>query len=70
MTMTRIKLSDGSMYVLEKPAQEILEGMKHSPWIFFEDNGRDIAVRTDHIIALEEDNSAIIEAYKAMEENE
>ena len=66
--MIRILLSSGAMYAIDKSAQDILEGMKHSPWIFFEDNGRDIAVRTDHIIALEEDNNPIVETLKALEE--
>ena len=65
---TRIILSTGDKYVITRPSQEIMEAIKHSPWIFVEDDGRDIAIRTDHIIALEEDRNPIVTALKAQEE--
>ena len=64
--MTRITLSTGDKYTIEAPAAEIIKAMNRDRWISLEDDGRDIRVRSSHIVAIEEDTAALIkEADKA-----
>lgn len=66
--MTRITLSTGDKYTIEAPAAEIIKAMNRDRWISLEDDGRDIRVRSSHIVAIEEDTAAIIkEAEKETE---
>ena len=58
--MTKITLSTGDKYTIEAPAAEIMQAMNRDRWISLEDNGRDIRVRSSHIVAIEEDTAAII----------
>lgn len=58
--MTRITLSTGDKYTIEAPAAEIIKAMNRDRWISLEDDGRDIRVRSSHIVAIEEDTAAII----------
>lgn len=64
--MTKITLSTGTTYTVEVAADEIKRAIDHNRWIMIEDDSRDIAIRSSHIIAIEEDTAAIIkEAEKA-----
>lgn len=66
--MTKITLSTGDSYYVNKPSSDIMPTIAQHSWVFIEDDGRDIAIRTDHIVAIEDDHSSIIaEAYKHME---
>lgn len=68
--MTRITLSTGDKYTLNANASDIMKEIERGGWLMIEDDGRDIAVRTNHIIAVEEDSNAIIkEAVQAAEQN-
>lgn len=58
--MTKITLSTGDKYTIETPSSKIMEAVNKEIWLMIEDNGRDIAIRCDHIIAVEEDTAAII----------
>lgn len=58
--MTKITLSTGDKYTIEAPAAEIMQAMNRDRWISLEDDGRDIRVRSSHIVAIEEDTAAII----------
>lgn len=57
--MTKIILSTGDKYTLNIQADEVLK-MLQNKWIFLEDDSRDIAIKSAHIIAIEEDTAAII----------
>lgn len=58
--MTKITLSTGDKYTIETPASKIMRDVHERDWLTIEDNGRDIAIRCAHIIAIEEDTAAII----------
>lgn len=58
--MTKITLSTGDKYTLNANASDIMKEIERGGWLMIEDDGRDIAVRTNHIIAVEEDSNAII----------
>ena len=58
--MTRIILSTGDRYVVESSSSEIMEEISRGGWIMIEDNGRDIALRSVHIIAVEDITAPII----------
>lgn len=58
--MTRIILSTGDKYVVASSSAEIMEEISRGGWINIEDSGRDIAVRSDHIIAVEDITTPII----------
>lgn len=58
--MTKITLSTGDKYTIEAPAAEIIKAMNRDKWVNLEDDGRDIRVRSSHIVAIEEDTAAII----------
>lgn len=62
--MTRITLSTGDKYIIEAPAADLMQKMNRDRWINLEDNGRDIRIRSAHIVAIEEDTAAIIKEAK------
>ena len=63
--MTKITLSTGDKYTIETPSSKIMEAVNKETWLKIEDNSRDIAIRCDHIIAVEEDTAAIIKEAEA-----
>lgn len=68
--MTKITLSTGDKYTLNKHASDIMKDIERRGWVMLEDDGRDLAIRADHIVAVEEDSDAILkEAIQAAEQN-
>lgn len=59
--MTKIILSNGSGYLTDFPADDILKGMRNSEFIFVEDTGRDIVIRVSDISAIEKTTEGIIQ---------
>lgn len=59
--MTKIILSNGTGYLTDFPADDILKGMRNNDFIFVADAGRDIAIRVRDVSALEETTDAIIQ---------
>lgn len=59
--MTKIILSNGSGYLTDFPADEILKGMRTNEFIFVEDTGRDIVIRVSDISAIEKTTEGIIQ---------
>lgn len=60
--MTKITLSTGDKFTINASSAEIMKQTEKDGWIMVEDNGRDIAIRSSHIIAVEEDTAAVIKA--------
>ncbi len=58
--MTRITLSTGDKYFLSEHYSEIFNEVKRDGWILIEDDGRDIAVRSSHIVAIEEYSDSLL----------
>lgn len=58
--MTKIILSTGDKYIVNTPPNEIIERSCQDEWVFIEDDSRDIAIRSSHIAAIEEDFAALI----------
>lgn len=68
--MTRITLSTGDKYILNAHSADIMKEIERGGWLMIEDDGIDIAIRTNHVIAVEEDSNAILkEAIQAAEQN-
>lgn len=59
--MTKIILSNGSGYLTDFPADDILKGMRNNEFVFVEDTGRDIVIRVSDISAIEKTTEGIIQ---------
>lgn len=59
--MTKIILSNGTGYLTDFPADDILKGMRNNEFVFVEDTGRDIVIRVSDISAIEKTTEGIIQ---------